>query len=867
MMKYGLLIFLAAWGSICTSYGQQENIWAFGTGSGVDFNGGPPVAVATAFDGYGEASASVCNGQGQLQFYTNGYKVWDRNGNLMPGGNGIINDPLLGPIPPNALDYTSSASQGALIVPVPGQASKYYLFSMTSFEIGVANNGMGRLYYSIVDMQLNGGLGDIVSGQKCILVDSGLTEHMTAVTGDRCNVWLLATSRQLNTLRAYEISESGINTTPVSSPLLTINGYVPIGSIAASADRKTLAVARSGVGLYRFDAATGIATGTIPLAPPYTPSSMAYSVCFSPNDSKLYVSFGPLIVGLFYAFQYDLSSGDSLTMINSRVELPEPASCSFKKGPDGKVYSTSRGTALNVIRHPDLPMPACEYVADALPLTGMVSFGLPNIVATITRDTMGQRKKVQAGCFTTGITLRATEDTTAWGFLWGNGAAGPQLVAEEPGDYSVTYYTAPCVRHTDTFSVSFPDGKLPSLSIQASCKGEHNGKAYVRTYPGDTVQYSYAWRGADTTVLSVADSLTGIASGSYTLRIRTAHCDTTLSFYIPEESYQVSFDADTIICQSAPLIFSNTSDGYFTSFQWRFGDQTESMDAAPVHSYTRAGSYTVMLAGKGALCSDTAIRQITVDSMTMARFDMDKDSICTGEWLHFYPEASAHTVLSYQWQWGDGTSRSMLPDSMMQHAYDMAGRFYVMLTVHYRACPDQLDSASVLVHALPKIYLGPDTLLCLDGRPITLANQAGNGTDRLEYTWNTGEHTETISVRHPGRYSLQLINAHGCSSTEAVEVNKDCYIDIPNAFTPNNDGVNDYFFPRQLLSAKLSRFRMQVFNRWGQCIFETNRVDGRGWDGRFNGKEQPGGVYIYQIEAEIDGRHQERYEGNVTLLR
>src|SRR5690606_24262700 len=91
------------------------------------------------------------------------------------------------------------------------------------------------------------------------------------------------------------------------------------------------------------------------------------------------------------------------------------------------------------------------------------------------------------------------------------------------------------------------------------------------------------------------------------------------------------------------------------------------------------------------------------------------------------------------------------------------------------------------------------------------------------------------------------------------------YVDIPNAFTPDGDGHNDYFFPRALLSENLSRFKMQVFNRWGQVVFETNRPNGRGWDGRLNGEVQPMGVYLYRIEADFSNGRQEQYSGNVTL--
>jgi len=60
---------------------------------------------------------------------------------------------------------------------------------------------------------------------------------------------------------------------------------------------------------------------------------------------------------------------------------------------------------------------------------------------------------------------------------------------------------------------------------------------------------------------------------------------------------------------------------------------------------------------------------------------------------------------------------------------------------------------------------------------------------------------------------------------------------------------------------------MQIFNRWGELIFETNKINGRGWDGAFNGKPQPEGAYVYIMDAEIDGTRTEHYQGNVTLIR
>jgi gliding motility-associated-like protein len=90
---------------------------------------------------------------------------------------------------------------------------------------------------------------------------------------------------------------------------------------------------------------------------------------------------------------------------------------------------------------------------------------------------------------------------------------------------------------------------------------------------------------------------------------------------------------------------------------------------------------------------------------------------------------------------------------------------------------------------------------------------------------------------------------------------------MPNVFTPNGDGVNDYFYPRSLLSSGLTEFKMDIYNRWGALIFETNAVEGQGWDGKYNGVAQPEEVYIYIIDAKFKDGKKEHHTGNITLIR
>ncbi len=126
--------------------------------------------------------------------------------------------------------------------------------------------------------------------------------------------------------------------------------------------------------------------------------------------------------------------------------------------------------------------------------------------------------------------------------------------------------------------------------------------------------------------------------------------------------------------------------------------------------------------------------------------------------------------------------------------------------------------------------------------------------------------TSGIYIRHHGSYSVTA-DLDGCTASDTIVIDKNCYINIPNVFTPNGDGNGDYFLPRQLLSRNISKFEMHIYNRWGHEVFETMSINGRGWDGKLGGDDQPVGVYIYMINVTFANGITERYQGNVTLLR
>ncbi|RYZ55716.1 MAG: PKD domain-containing protein [Sphingobacteriales bacterium] len=326
-------------------------------------------------------------------------------------------------------------------------------------------------------------------------------------------------------------------------------------------------------------------------------------------------------------------------------------------------------------------------------------------------------------------------------------------------------------------------------------------------------------------------------------------------------------DQDTI-CNNGLVTFSNLSVvAAVAHFYWDFGDETLDSSISPVHAYANPGVYTVRLIAQNfdlVDCQDTAFHTIVVDSIPVITFTTSDSVLCEGQGIRFIGDYTRNGNTGFSWSFGDGVT--MNDADQAAHNYDSSGSFVVNFHADYRVCPDMDFAKAIEIKPFPLLNLGPDTSVCQNGAPIGLTDGINGANASAKWLWNTGETTPMITARHPGIYTLK-VEIDGCETNDSIEIFKDCYLDIPNAFTPNADGANDYFLPRQLLSQGAIGFRMNIYNRWGQQIFETTKIDGRGWDGRFNEKDQPSGVYVYIIDVIFKNGAKEHYTGNVTLLR
>ncbi len=300
--------------------------------------------------------------------------------------------------------------------------------------------------------------------------------------------------------------------------------------------------------------------------------------------------------------------------------------------------------------------------------------------------------------------------------------------------------------------------------------------------------------------------------------------------------------------------------------QWEFGDGSTSTALNPVHVFPNpANMYSVKLRLLTDLgCGDyVAARQVLPGGAFLeAKFGLITD--CATRSISVSDSTFTSLAnLSYAWNFGDGNSSA---EREPVHTYATVGNYNVQLIVSSGACAADTFSLPVKYN-LPLVNAGPD-LEVLPGKTIELR---AAGASR--YEWQPVTYLNNPSVANPLSipfdditYFVTGFASDGCASTDTVSIKvlKTNLIEVPTAFTPNNDGLNDQLKPLIYGIDKLEYF--VVYNRWGQKVFDTNLI-GVGWDGTINGKLQGPGTYIWALQVRDNSGKLVSKKGTSTLIR
>lgn len=305
------LIFLCYSGS-CFSQ-KEANVWLFDNNLGIDFNDNRFLGFNTTInmDQVG-ATASICDPQtGKLKFFTNSRTIWNSSFSIMENGTG-----LMGGI---------HTQQATLIVPVPDSGSKYYVFTTKSIEDPYPGGEAG-LYYSIVDMERNNGLGAVLQTGKNTMLLQAASEKLIAVPhANGREYWLITHEGNSDRFVVFLISSSGIEVGTAFPFGIPYGYYESKGWLQASPNGKLLACAvssdqfeRNPLELYDFDPLLGVISNRRVLGdyPGLT------GVSFSPDNSKLYFTYvDQLNEAKGSLCQMDLTAGDVEAVKQSLVSL------------------------------------------------------------------------------------------------------------------------------------------------------------------------------------------------------------------------------------------------------------------------------------------------------------------------------------------------------------------------------------------------------------------------------------------------------------------------------------------------------------------------------------------------------------------
>ncbi len=394
-MKIIITIFFGCF--FCTINAQKyDNIWLLGqdsptnpdyAGAIMDFNG-DSVEVYTFFQElfFFQTNASICDTAGNLLFYTNGLKVANALGEVMENGEGI--NP--GAYADSHQDFGYILDQGAIAIPVPESDSLYYLIHADKVTTPNPYGFHSKyVYYSLIDMSLNNGLGAVI--QKNQIIREGAFEMGKLTVTHHANGvdwWLVFRRHGTNQYHRYLITANGISYQDyqivgdsIPSPAVGQAVFSPDGSKYVNLHLAEFPGENTYVNIYDFDRCTGELFNPIQVT--YIDSVWSGGVAISPNSRFLYVSSFKKV------FQYDLwaanisASKDTVAIYDGfTVTSPNLASTFSlaQLAPDGKIYITCNNSVpyLHVINYPDLPGDSCEVCQHCVELPTWNAFSIPN---------------------------------------------------------------------------------------------------------------------------------------------------------------------------------------------------------------------------------------------------------------------------------------------------------------------------------------------------------------------------------------------------------------------------------------------------------------------------------------------------------
>ena len=298
------------------------------------------------------------------------------------------------------------------------------------------------------------------------------------------------------------------------------------------------------------------------------------------------------------------------------------------------------------------------------------------------------------------------------------------------------------------------------------------------------------------------------------------------------------------------------------NFQWDLGDGTTTNEAKFSHFYNALGSYPVSLILEDECLGtiDTLYRDLSV-TLRQAVSTLPDTALCEDGTA--FLGATDLAEARYEWKGPNNYIEEVQFPVLSEVAPNQSGQYEVIGIVS--GCATFPAFMEVDVVAKPKPNLGLDTAYCVKDQLAPLELFPGNFTT---YSWQDRSSTENFMVEREGTYIVEVTNDFGCVNIDSLVVTQICptKVYVPNAFSPNRDGINDSF---EIYGNDIEAIQLYIYDRWGGLLYETNELSG--WNGRANGDWAPGGIYTWVLIVDgIDEEglpQQQKLSGTVMLLK
>ena len=703
-------------------YGQGETSnWYFGNGAGITFNNDGTVTPLSngRLDTF-EGCASISDAAGNLVLYTDGIRVFDRNHNTMQNGNNLYGDP--------------SSTQSAIIVEKPDDPNILYIFTVDTKTF--QEDPDRGLNYSVVDLSLNGGNGAIT--QKNINLLADCSEKISAVVKD-CfdkSIWVVTLgfdsdqSTSFDAYYAYEVSNLGINPTPVKSTFADLEIMDPRGYLKFSPDGSILAAAHafSGLHLYDFDINTGIVSNPqiIEISDENTSS---YGIEFSPNQQFLYVHSSGIQdpdapqAPSSSLLQYNLTAAD----VSSSEQVLDKRSIfrgALQLGQNGKIYRTIaqsylEGTPyLGVIENPNEAGNAANYVHNAVFLNNRnATQGLPPFIQSffdridLVRNPDGTTSSSLSTCVGESFTLEGDNIPNAT-YVWEKDG----VVLPNTG-YTLTIGPA-----------TIADSGRYSLEITPDDPGECPtvGEAFISVNPLPSAQPLLLVQ-CDAAATNATDGLT-------TFNLDQAIFDDAYTYFFYESLVDLSSDNPI----QDPVGYTNTT-AFNQTIYYKIIDENGCKDFDELQLQVRS---IVLTDGEKSFyaCDDNPN-----DDNLEGFFDLDDLTASN------YPNMDVRLYATLE-----DTSLEQNPISGMY--LTQSTTIYARIEEN-NECED-VDILNLIVNPTPELSFESEFVWCTDGEPLTIA--APDGFDIYRWYLDTENgmpeigNQQEIPISSLGNYILEV---------------------------------------------------------------------------------------------------------------